>query len=158
MRLLLIVLAAFVVLCAAWWWLGDPSSTTATGSSATWTAYAGLPAPRALTRPDVSPTTPGRHDRIVVSFKSRRATGVFGTQRRAYRVRAATVHPASTCANARDRLPPSRPAGFRLRAVLDPARGDGGPLGWCPGRYRGTVTYVSGHRTQIAARFSFTVR
>jgi hypothetical protein len=45
-----------------------------------------------------------------------------------------------------------------VRAVLDPARGEGGPEGWCPGLFRGTVTYFEGFaRKRVVARFSFRV-
>jgi hypothetical protein len=61
----------------------------------------------------------------------------------------------------------------RVRAVLDPARGEGGELGWCAGLFRGTVTYFEGFacppkgtchpphgfptRKRVVARFSFRV-
>jgi hypothetical protein len=67
------------------------------------------------------------------------------------RARAASahaVHPRVACVNNRD-------GAFRgARAVLDPARGDGGALGWCRGRYRGVVR----HGRTVVARFSFRVR
>jgi hypothetical protein len=69
---------------------------------------------------------------------------VFGRTRRAYIADAHAVHPASGCVNNRDRSFPVARAGTRARAALDPARGEGGREGWCPGRYRGTVTYVEG--------------
>jgi hypothetical protein len=150
-RPVLIALVSVVVLFAVWLWLDHPSSTTAVG-------YAPLPAAPAITRLTVSPSAPRRHERVTVSFISRRATGVFGKQRRSYWIQAKSVQPASACVNNRDRGLPSGPAGYRLRATLDPARGDGGELGWCPGRFKGTVTYLVGRRSSIAARFSFVVR
>jgi hypothetical protein len=170
---MLIVLAALVALFAAWWWLGRVSSTTAT-SSVEWTAYGPRLAAPTVTRLKVSPPAPRRHDRIAVSFTSGRSTGVFGSQRRYYWIQAHSVRPASACVNNRDRGPPSRPAGYRLQALLDPARGDGGVLGWCRGRFKGTMRYsvdyacpASGtcqppkgfaRRSRVTARFSFTVR
>ena len=173
-RVLLIALAALVVLLAAWWWLGGASPSTATSSSAEWTAYAPLSAAPAVTRLKVSPSAPRRHDRVAVAFTSRRATGVFGQERRSYWVQAHSVRPRPACVNNRDRGPPARPAGYRLRALLDPARGDGGGLGWCRGRFKGTVRYSVDYacpatgtcqppkgftrRSAIAARFTFVVR
>jgi hypothetical protein len=105
---------------------------------------------------------------------SRHATGVFGQTRRGYVAEAHAVHPASGCVNNRDRVFGERRAGARIRAVLDPARGEGGPQGWCRGRFRGTVTYTEAFacppagrchpprgfptRTVVVARFSFRVR
>jgi hypothetical protein len=171
--MLLIVMATLVALFAAWWWLGRVTSRTGAGSVVESTAYASLPAAPAVTRLKVSPSAPGRHERVAVAFTSRRATGVFGNQRRSYWVLAHSVRPASACVNNRDRVLPPRPAGYRLRALLDPARGDGGSLGWCEGRFKGTVRYsvdyacpASGtcqapkgfrRHSSIAARFSFVV-
>jgi hypothetical protein len=171
LRVLLIALAATVALLAAWWWLGSASST---GGSTGWTAYAPSSAAPAVTDLEVSPSAPRRHDRVAVGFTSRRATGVFGKQRRSYVVQAHSVRPASACVNNRDRALPPRPAGYRLRTRLDPARGDGGELGWCRGRFTGTVRYSIGYacpasgtcqspksfrrRSSVTARFSFVVR
>ena len=161
-RVLLVALSTLVVIAAAWWWLGAPASTTAVGG----TAYAGPPDAPAVTQLDVSPTAARPRERVAVSFRSRRATGVFGAQRRSYMVRAGSSVARSACVTNRDRVLDARPAGYRLRAVLDPARGDGGPLGWCPGAYRGTVTYVVDRgcpaatgcrRAHVVARFRFTV-
>jgi hypothetical protein len=49
----------------------------------------------------------------------------------------------SGCVNPRDRVFADRRTDARVRAVLDPARGEGGPEGWCRGRFRGTVTLAS---------------
>jgi hypothetical protein len=121
----------------------------------------------------VSPSTGGKHDRFTVAITSRHATGVFGKWRRTYTAEAHAVRPASGCVNNRDRAFPDRPAGTRVRAKLDPARGEGGPEGWCLGLFRGTVTFseafacppagchpVPGVATRggIVARFSFRVR
>jgi hypothetical protein len=54
--------------------------------------------------------------------------------------------------NNRDRVFPERRAGARGRAVLDPARGEGGPEGWCRGRFRGTVTYTEAFACPPAGR------
>jgi hypothetical protein len=122
----------------------------------------------------VSPTAGGKHVRFTVAFTGERATGVFGNTRRSYIVEAYAVRPASACVNNRDRALSGRPAGTRMRATLDPARGKGGPLGWCRGAFRGTVTYSEAYacppkgrcrppkgfprRTRLIARFSFRVR
>jgi hypothetical protein len=122
----------------------------------------------------VSPSAGGRHDRFAVAITSRHATGVFGQTRRGYVAEAHAVHPASGCVNNRDRAFGEHRAGVRIRAVLDPARGEGGPQGWCRGRFRGTVTYTEAFacpptgrchpprgfptRTVVVARFSFRVR
>jgi hypothetical protein len=138
------------------------------------TAYARLPAAPIVTRLRVSPSSPSRHDRVSVSFRSRRATGHFGRERRSYTIQAWSVHPASGCVNNRERVLAARPAGYRLRGRLDPARGEGGSLGWCRGRFSGKVIFsvryacpakgrcrppkgFRQHRV-VAARFSITVR
>jgi hypothetical protein len=122
----------------------------------------------------VSRSEIGKHDRFGVAITTRHPTGVNGRTRSSYTLAAMAVRPAVACVNNRDRGFPDRPRGGRVRAELDPARGKGGSLGWCPGRYNGTVTYVKGFacpakgrchipagfptRTQIVARFWFRVR
>ncbi len=122
----------------------------------------------------VSPAAGGRHDRFAVAITRAHATGVFGQTRRSCVAEARAVHPASGCVNNRDRVFPDRRAGARVRAVLDPARGEGGPQGWCRGRFRGTVTYTEAFacppggrchpprgfpaRKVVVARFSLNVR
>src|SRR6202042_2756150 len=93
----------------------------------------------------VSPAVAGKHDRVRVTITRTRATGVFDDTRRSYTVEAHAVHPRSDCVNNRDRMFADGPAGRRVRAVLDPARGEGGPEGWCRGRFRGTVRFVEGY-------------
>jgi hypothetical protein len=121
----------------------------------------------------VSPAVAGKHERITVAITAQRPTGVFGRTRRTYIVEAHAERPASGCVNNRDRVFPEGAAGTRLRARLDPARGEGGPEGWCRGRFRGTVTYLEAFacppagtchpppgfptRTRIVGRFSFRV-
>lgn len=116
----------------------------------------------------------GPHDRLVASIVNRRTTGVRGKRITNYTLAGRAVRPAVACVNNRDRQFPYAPQGERVRAKLDPARGEGGPEGWCPGRYRGTVTYFSGFacppsgtchppkgfptRQRVVARFSFRVR
>jgi hypothetical protein len=128
----------------------------------------------ALALATVSPAAGGAHDRFAVAITAPHATGVFGSTRRSYVAEAHAVHPASGCVNNRDRVFGGHRAGARIRAVLDPARGEGGPQGWCRGRFRGTVTYTeafagppSGRchpprgfptRKVVVARFSFRVR
>lgn len=122
----------------------------------------------------VSPAAGNKHARFTVAVTARRATGVFGKTRRMYLVEAHAVHPAAACVNSRDRAMPERPAGSRMHAVLDPRRGEGGPEGWCPGAFRGTVKYSEAFacpakgtcrpprdfptRIRTVARFSFSVR
>lgn len=137
----------------------------------------GVPAPQGARRPlraAVSPARGGRHTRVTVSVTAQRATGVFGRTRRSYVTEARAVAPASACVVNRDRVFPDARTGARIRAVLDPARGEGGPLGWCRGRFQGTVTYLEGfacpargtcrpprgfpRRREVVARFSFEVK
>jgi hypothetical protein len=122
----------------------------------------------------VSPAAGGKHDRFTVAVTGHHATGVLGKTRRMYLVEAHAVRPAVACVNNRDRAMPERPAGSRMHAVLDPARGKGGPEGWCPGAFRGTVKYSEAFacpaqgschpprdfptRVRTVARFSFSVR
>ncbi len=116
----------------------------------------------------------GKHKRVVVTITARQATGVFGKVRRSYDLAAQRVQPQSDCVNNRSSGFPDSSAGSRVQAALDPARGDGGPEGWCPGLYEGTVTYTVGfacpaqgachpptgfpHRSAIVARFAYHVR
>jgi hypothetical protein len=122
----------------------------------------------------VTPSAGGRHDRFAVTITAGHATGVFGRTRRSYVAEAHAARPASGCVNNRDRVFPERRAGARVRALLDPARGEGGPEGWCRGAFRGTVTYLEGFacppagrcrpprglptRQVVVARFTFRVR
>jgi hypothetical protein len=122
----------------------------------------------------VSPSTGRTHDRFTVAITTRRRAGVVGDTRSAYVVEAHAARPASDCVNNSDRVFPDGPGGRRARAKLDPARGEGGPLGWCRGRFLGTVTYFEGFacpptgtcrpppgvpkRRHVVARFSFRVR
>lgn len=122
----------------------------------------------------VSPPTGGKHDRFTVAVTTSHAAGVVGRTRRTYFAEAHTERRAGACVSSRDRVFPDGPAGARVRADLDPARGEGGPEGWCPGRFLGTVTYFEGFacpptgtcrppqgfptRSRVVARFSFRVR
>jgi hypothetical protein len=115
-----------------------------------------------------------RHGRVAVTITTRAAAGVTGDTRTNYTLAASAVRPASGCVNNLDRRFPDGPRGARVRAELDPARGEGGPSGWCLGRYRGTVTYSAGFacpakgtchipkgfptRSETVTRFSFRVR
>lgn len=121
----------------------------------------------------VTPAAGGRHDRFAVTITMGHATGVFGQTRRSYVAEAHAVRPRSGCVNNRDRVFGARRAGARGRAVLDLARGEGGPEGWCRGVFRGTVTYREAFacppagrchpprgfpsRAVVVARFSFRV-
>ena len=127
-----------------------------------------------ISSPAVSPSTGGKPDRITIALTSEHATGVSGKTRRSYFVEAHAVRPAAACVNSRDRAFAARPAGACVQATLDPARGEGRPQGWCPGRFEGTVTYSEAFacplagtchppgdfptRSQLVGRFSFRVR
>src|SRR5262249_35844815 len=116
----------------------------------------------------------GKHDAFAVVISTGNATGVFGKTRRSYVVEARATRPRSACVVNRDRVFGSRPTGTRVRAILDPGRGEGRPEGWCRGRLRGTVTYSEAFacpargvchippgfppRERVVARFSFRVR
>lgn len=125
-------------------------------------------------QPRLSASVTGPHDRVIVTFIARHATGVFGNVRRSYSVEAQRVQPQIACVNNRSGGFPDSSAGNRVQAALDPANGEGGPEGWCPGLYRGTVVYTAAfacparnpchpprgfpHRSNIVARFSYRVR
>ncbi len=115
----------------------------------------------------------GIHERIPVTFTAREPTGVRGRTIRHYTAEAHTARAAGGCVNSRDGRFPASAAGERVKAALDPLRGEGGPEGWCRGRYRGTITYFEGFacpargtchvppgfptRTKVVARFAFVV-
>jgi hypothetical protein len=122
----------------------------------------------------VARRTGTKHDRFTASIRTPRATGVDGHTIRNYTLSALATHPRTACVNNRDGRFPDASAGTRVGAVLDPARGEGGPLGWCRGRYRAKVIYFEGYacpargtchpppgfptRTRVVARFTFRVR
>lgn len=123
----------------------------------------------------VSPAQGTKHTRFAVTIVTRAATGVVGRARRSYRADAWAIDPRSGCVNHRDRaFAPAARAGARVAAGLDPRDGEGGDRGWCPGLFRGTVTYLEGfacpatgvcrpprgfpRRAGIVARFVFAVR
>lgn len=137
-------------------------------------------APESVTSADVSlslrvaRTTGTKHDQFGASITSARTTGVEGQTIRNYTLSAHAERPASACVNNRDSRFPDARAGVRIRAALNPARGEGGPLGWCRGPYRAKVTYFEGYacpakgrcqpppgfptQTRVVARFAFTVK
>jgi hypothetical protein len=161
-------LAVVCVLCLGVC-IGRDGSAAAPARGADHVERATAPASVALPR-----TTFGKHDRVPVEFTTGRATGVVSDTRTSYILAAQAVRPASGCVNNRDRPFPDAASGARVRAALDPARGEGGPEGWCRGRYAGTVTYFSGFAcpaegrcrppsgfptgSRVVARFSFRVR
>jgi hypothetical protein len=114
-----------------------------------------------------------RLGRVVAAITTRRATGVSGETRTNYTLAARALDPAAGCVNDDARRFPDGPRGARVRAELG-ARGKAHAAGWCPGRYRGTVTYFTGFacpakgtcrppegfpsRSTTVARFSFRVR
>jgi hypothetical protein len=134
----------------------------------------------------VTPSLAGKHAPITVIITADKAAGVFGDSRHSYWAEAHYAGPAltgvgvnglpaSACIGDRDRgFPDISAAGTRVRAELDPARGEGGELGWCRGLFRGAVTYFEGfacpdkgvchvpagfpERRHVVARFSFRVR
>jgi hypothetical protein len=124
-------------------------------------------------RPAVSPLRGGKHDGFRVVIVTQHETGVFGKTLRSYHVEAHAVRPAAACVNKRDRAFPAGPIGATLYATLDAARGEGGPLGWCRGWFRGTVRYHEAFacppvgtchrparfrsRSEVVVRFSFRV-
>jgi hypothetical protein len=165
------VLVAAVATAVAACGHGDDSASppaTRTAPAEKPVAVASSPSPSLA----VSPSEGGKHDRFTVAITSRHATGVFGKTRRAYSVEAHAVRPAVACVNNRDERFPDRPAGTRVHAALAAAPGEGGSLGWCRGRFRGTVTYTDGFacpaagtchpefptRSRVVARVSFRVR
>lgn len=97
----------------------------------------------------VAPRVGGRHHRFRATITARQASGAGHN----YIASARLVTGATGCVENRDRVFPAAPVGHRVHADLDPARGDGGPEGWCPGHYAGTVSYG----TRVVARFSFRV-
>jgi hypothetical protein len=123
----------------------------------------------------LNPVVAGKHDRIVVTMTAQHSTGIVGKAVHAYVAAATISDPKVDCVNNRDGGFPYSAAGSRIRAVLDPAAGDGGPQGWCPGAYHGTISYLRGFncssvqgpcqipprlatRTKIVARFAYRVR
>jgi hypothetical protein len=139
-------------------------------------ACGGSPTEKTAAGPSVavSPSSAGKHERVDVAFTTRHSTGVVGKTRRSYSVEGHAVQPAMACMNDGFQRLPDRPRGTRVRAVLDPTRGKGHVQGWCPGAFRGTVTYSEAFacpakgtchpprdfptRTQVVARFRFRVR
>lgn len=115
----------------------------------------------------------GVHDGFTVEITTRHTTGVKDKALSHYTVAAEAVRFAAGCVVEQDQRFPDRPAGIRVRATLDPSRGKGGHLGWCPGLYRGTITYFEGfacpregtcrapnnfpRRTEVVGRFAFRV-
>lgn len=95
-----------------------------------------------------------RFDDVSVTITAPQRSG----RRRHYTAYANGIMPAAGCVNARDGRFPSADAGAAVSTTLSLSAGEGGPEGWCPGRYRGTIEYSGpGFRSRIA-RFAFTVR
>lgn len=148
---------------------GDDSAGAASAPASRAAPAAGSSLSLTVPRPEG-----GIHDRFAAAITLDRPTGVVGRTRSSYTLAAKAVNPAGGCVNERERRFADRPRGARVRADLDPARGEGGPQGWCRGRYRGTATYFTGFacpskgrchvpagsptETQVVARFSFRVR
>lgn len=97
-----------------------------------------------------------------------------GQTQRGYTATAQAVPAQSGCVQEQDADFPDATPGARVRVALDPARGKGGPEGWCPGRFRGIVTAYETflcpsegscrpppgirERSSVVGRFSFRVR
>ena len=126
--------------------------------------------------PDVSvvPRRGGKRTRFTVTFTAPRATGDLGRTRRSYVLEVHRAEPRAGCIQHREAIATPAVAGARASAQLDPAQGHGAGLGWCPGRFRGTVTYSESYRcpargrckpprgfqrhTELIGRFAFRVR
>ena len=72
----------------------------------------------------------GVHERIPIAFTTRAPTGVRGQTIRNYTAEAHAVRSAIGCVNSRDGRFPGSAAGERVKAALDPLRGEGVPEGW----------------------------
>lgn len=124
---------------------------------------------------DVSPRVGGRFARFRLRLLSPRRTGVFGAQRRSYTASAASVdrRQDGVCRSDGGARFPSAPSGDLVRATIA-LEGEGSPEGWCPGRYRGTITFNRAHACpargacdvpadapdvrRVVGRFTFRVR
>jgi hypothetical protein len=88
-----------------------------------------------------------------VTFTAQHATGVVGRSGHGYSVTATAVAPKTACVNNRDAWSPDGlAAGTRTTLTLAVGRGEGGNLGWCPGRYRGKVSYFEAFRCPAQGR------
>ena len=117
------------------------------------------PPPAPLTRPAtpatgaVAPRVIDANDDVPVTFTAQHATGVFRRSAHVYAVSAMASNGGAACVNNRDRFSPDGiAAGARVTLMLAVRRGEGGELGWCPGAYRGTVTYFEGFRCPATGR------
>jgi hypothetical protein len=100
-----------------------------------------------------APRTITAGDDVPVTFTTQRATGVFGRSGHGYTVSAMAVAGRAACVNNRDVVAADgTPAGTRVTLTLRVRRGEGGNLGWCPGRYRGTITYLEAFRCPATGR------
>jgi hypothetical protein len=131
--------AAFAMTVAA---CGRGSDNSSRGGAATRAVvHAAVATIPSGPRPVVSSLRSGKHDGFRVVIVTEHETGVVGKTLRSYHAEAHAVRPASACVSNRDRAFPAGSMGATLYATLDPARGEGGPRGWCRGLFRGTVRY-----------------
>lgn len=123
---------------------------------------------------EVRPTRGRRNTAFTVTITPPRATGRSGQRRRLYLADVHAVTPRGACVNNRDGVFPTGPAGVRVRLRLSPLGTEGGNLGWCRSRFRGTVTWQSAYacpdegachppadvplRREVVGHFSFRVR
>jgi hypothetical protein len=123
-------------------------------------------------RPAVSPLRGGRHVGFRVFVINQHHTGVFGKTRRSYHVEAHAVRPAVACVNTTYQRFPDGELGETMYATLSPD-GEGGPVGWCRGLFKGTVRYEEAFacppivkcetprgfpaRSEVVVRFTFRV-
>jgi hypothetical protein len=128
-----LVSSAIVVSCGS---DDDDGDEQAASSPDTTTAHLDL---------SVAPTTGQPTSVIRVRFESQIRLGPTpGGRRRSYHVVARLQRETGGCVEERDTFVDHARSGQRVTARIDPARGKGGELGWCRGRYRAKVRYYDG--------------
>ena len=102
-------------------------------------------ASRAHVEVSVAPATGGRMTVIRARFESEVRLGkTMGERRRGYYVVAKRRQGMAGCVQHRDAYVYRGRAGQSVVAKIDPKRGKGGDLGWCPGPFRGVLHYYDG--------------
>lgn len=128
---------------------------------------ASLPTPRVRRRV-------GRFAHVRVPVEIGRYLGVRDGLRHSYLVTTSSAHRQTACVNQRQAAIGVGKLGTTTTAVLDVRNGEGGPEGYCPGPYLGTVVYVQApacpargpcdntssvsRQAELVARFSYRVR